>query len=72
MNVLHVFDVSAMVYAGNYTGTEWFGYPVGGIQYVLNRIALAVASYDWVVPCFDSPSFRNEIYSKYKNDTARY
>ena len=37
MNVLHVFDVSAMVYAGNYTGTEWFGYPVGGIQYEIGR-----------------------------------
>lgn len=72
MNVLHVFDVSAMVYAGNYTGTEWFGYPVGGIQYVLNRIALAVASYDWVVPCFDSPSFRNEIYSKYKSGREKH
>ena len=72
MNELHVYDISAMVYAGNYTGREWFGYPVGGIQYVLNRIAVAVASYDWIVPCFDSPSFRAKIYPKYKSGREKH
>ena len=56
-----------MVYAGGCHGETWYNYPSGGIKYVLNRIAVAVASNDYVVPCFDSPSFRTQMFKDYKN-----
>lgn len=66
MNELVVFDVSPMVYVGGSHKDEFWGYPVGGIKYFLNRLAVALAGRDFVVPCFDSPSFRSDLYPEYK------
>ena len=67
MNELVVCDVSSMVYVGTFGRKEEFwGYSVGGIHYFLDRMAVAFANRDSVILCFDSPSFRNELYEKYK------
>lgn len=62
MSELRVFDVSPMVHVGsNGFNTSYYGYPVGGIQYTLNFIALAVVEHGAVSLCFDSPSFRVKL-----------
>lgn len=62
MAKLHIFDVSPMVHVGhNGYKTSYYGYPVGGIQYLLNYLAVAYAEHGSVCMCFDSPSFRTKI-----------
>lgn len=66
MDKLHVFDVSPMIYAGGSHSDEYYGYPVGGIKYLMNRIAVAMVKDEDIVLCFDSPSFRSTGESNYK------
>lgn len=68
MNELHVYDMSSMVYTGA-TGmqTSFYGVPVGGIQYFLKYLAVAIMDRDCVIPCFDSPSFRMDLMPGYKS-----
>lgn len=69
MNDLHVFDVSPMVYVGDCgQDVKNFEYPVGGIQFVLSRLAVAFGQDDQVIMCFDSPSFRKQKASFGKYD----
>ena len=70
MNSLNVIDVSALVYVGS--TSEWFrersnfGFPVGGIHFLLRQLCVSFVSSDSVVLCFDSPSFRSDLLTGYK------
>ena len=67
MNELHVFDVSPMIYVGDKGRQETFyGLRVGGVQYLLNYLAVAYLDRDSVVLCFDSPNFRKTVFTGYK------
>lgn len=67
MNELVIYDMSAMVYYGGSHKEDFFGYPVGGIRYFLNHLAVDLVSRDCIVPCFDSPSFRTGLSTGYKS-----
>lgn len=75
MNDLTVIDVSAVVYTGSLSSfhedRRFYGYPVGGIHYLMRQIAVAFTGGDFVTLCFDSPSFRNELNPNYKSGRAR-
>lgn len=68
MNELQIYDMSSIVYTGA-TGMQanFYGVPVGGIQYFLKHLAVAIKDRDSVVPCFDSPSFRMDLMPDYKS-----
>ena len=66
MNELAIYDVSAFVNRGMSRKDEYYGYPTGGINYLMDRIAVSFINRNAVVLCFDSPSFRKEKYSEYK------
>lgn len=67
MDRLHVFDVSAMVFCGGSHQDDFYNYPVGGIKYLADRIAVALGDNEDIVLCFDSPSFRSSGDSHYKH-----
>lgn len=68
MTELHVFDVSAVVYTGDKGRKEmWYDLPVGGIRYFMRYVSSALVAKESIVLCFDSPSFRNELFSEYKS-----
>lgn len=71
MNELMVYDVSPIVYYGGSHREDYWGYPVGGIRCLLNRLAVAFGSGDHVILCFDSPSFRVNKNLNYKNGRER-
>lgn len=75
MNRLIVIDVSALVYTGSksewYRELESFGHPVGGIHYLMRQVSVALVSCDFVVLCFDSPSFRSKLFPDYKMGRVR-
>lgn len=71
MRELKIYDVSAMVNTGGSHKEDFFGYPVGGIHYVLNRIAVDLVDRNCLVLCFDSPSFRKGLYTQYKSGRER-
>ena len=68
---LCVFDVSSLVYRGSAGDrSSWYGLPTGGMKYLMDRIALSVVERDSIVLCFDSPSFRKDMYNGYKADRS--
>lgn len=68
---LCVFDVSSLVYRGSAGNRErWYGLPTGGMKYLMDRVALSIAERDSVVLCFDSPTFRKDIFPGYKADRS--
>lgn len=67
MTELHIFDVSALVHTGDKGRNEtWYDLPVGGIKYLMRYVTTMIAVKEPVVLCFDSPSFRNELFDGYK------
>ena len=70
MNNLNVIDVSAVVYTGasaqRFCERTSFGYPVGGIHYLMRQLCVSFGSYDAAVLCFDSPTRKQELLSGYK------
>ena len=75
MSDLKVIDVSAMIHYGcesvHYRDRTFYGYPVGGIHYLMQEIVASLIRRDHVAVCFDSPSFRVELYQKYKNGRVK-
>lgn len=75
MNNLNVIDVSAVVYTGasspRFSERTSFGYPVGGIHYLMRQLCVSLGSYDAVVLCFDSPTKKQELLSAYKEGRVR-
>lgn len=68
MNELQVFDVSPMIYVGDKGRQEsYYSLRVGGIRFLLNHLAVAFTDRDKVVLCFDSPSFRKDLFQGYKS-----
>lgn len=68
---LNVFDVSAFVYKGttsqNYGTRTYYGYPVGGIHYLMRYVATSLVQSDSVVLMFDGRNnFRRSVYLDYK------
>lgn len=70
MNNLNVIDVSAVVYTGatapRFSERTSFGYPVGGIHYLMRQLSVSFGSYDATVLCFDSPTKKQELLATYK------
>lgn len=75
MSDLKVIDVSAMIHYGcesvHYRDRTFYGYPVGGIHYLMQEIVASLIKRDHIAVCFDSPSFRVELYPKYKNGRVK-
>lgn len=71
MSSLSVMDVSALVYTG--TSSQFFkerqsyGFPVGGIHYLMRQICVTFGKMGSVVLCFDSPTFRAKLNADYKS-----
>lgn len=67
---LVIYDVSPYIYAAanvsKYNTKYSNNFPVGGIQYLMKYIAYDLNSRNDVVLCFDSKSFRKQIYPQYK------
>lgn len=75
MSDLSVIDVSALVYVGNtskhYCERTYYGYPVGGIHYLMRYVTTALIKRNGLVLCFDSPSFRVQIDNNYKSGRVK-
>ena len=71
MNALNIIDVSALVYTGNsskfYLDKTNYGFPVGGLHYLMKQVAVSFITHDAVLLCFDSPSFRKGVMPTYKS-----
>lgn len=71
MNRLNVIDVSSLVYVGTtsekFRDRSNYGFPVGGIHYLLRQLSISLKERDYAVLCFDSPSFRTELFPDYKS-----
>lgn len=69
-NALMIYDVSGLVYCGaraeKYKGLQSYGFPVGGIHYLMKHIVSDIQSGKDVALTFDSKSFRKEIDKTYK------
>lgn len=70
MSDLCVMDVSALVHTGNtskyYQDRMYYGYPVGGLHYLMKYVTMSLAKRDSVILCFDSQSFRVDLDPGYK------
>lgn len=68
---LSVIDVSALVHTAEhvdiYRERSYYGYPVGGIHFLMRQICTKVLLANDFVLCFDSPTFRKGLLSKYKS-----
>ncbi len=75
MNALNIIDVSACVYTGccskHFVDKLSFGYPVGGIHYLMRQICNTFGLGDSLVLCFDSPSQRSLEFQGYKSGRQR-
>lgn len=68
---LTIFDVSPFIYTGEnitYKYSRKKQFPIKGLNYFLKYLAATLATYDDVLICFDSKSFRKSIDSKYKSN----
>lgn len=67
---LVIYDVSPFVYAvadiKKYSDKYRHGFPVGGMLHFLKYLTLDLGCNNDVILCFDSKSFRKELYPKYK------
>lgn len=65
---LAIFDVSPFIYTGESITYKHrkHQFPIKGINYFLKYLSSSLASYDSVIVCFDSKSFRKNIDPKYK------
>jgi len=70
MNELNIFDVSALVHTGAaskfFRENKNYGFPVGGINYLMRQVCNCLVLRDPVVLCFDSPTFRKRLMPGYK------
>ncbi len=69
-DTLAIYDVSPFVYIGNYIRGNYqdklYGFPVKGVYYLLKYLSYDLAKNKDIVLCFDSRSFRKDIYKSYK------
>lgn len=68
---LNIYDVSGLVHCGqnirDYASRYAYGFPVGGMQYLLKHVVSDIVSFRDVVLCFDiGRSFRKDIDKRYK------
>lgn len=75
MKTLEIFDVSPYFYTAEnvdkFTNRLVGGFPVGGLQYFLKFLSLALKVNNDVVLCFDSRSFRKDLSDDYKSHRKR-
>lgn len=75
MSDLYVIDISALVHTAehtpNFSERRYYDYPVGGIHFLMRYVSIAFARGDAVVLCFDSPTFRKDLFTGYKNGRLR-
>ena len=68
---LYVIDASALVHTADsskyYADRLYYGYPVGGIHFLMRKLCNILIMHDDFVLCFDSPSFRKSIFRGYKH-----
>lgn len=71
MSDLNVIDVSAVVHTGmnceHYKNMSYYGYPTGGIYYLMMYVCNSLMLHDDVILCFDSPTFRKQLQTDYKD-----
>lgn len=70
---LRIYDVSAFVYMGttssNYGDRSFYGYPVGGIHYLMRHVSTALVMQDAVALMFDGRNnFRKGLSTDYKSN----
>ena len=67
--MLKILDVSALVHTGAsaFGDRQFYGYPVGGIHYLMRYVSTALLYRDDLALCFDSPSFRLQLQGNYKS-----
>lgn len=74
MGSLCVIDVSAVVYTGvnspRYRDMTSFGYPTGGISFLMKQLLVPMYEADDIILCFDSPTFRKQKMPEYKSARA--
>lgn len=70
MDNLNIIDVSALIYCGSmseyFSDKSNYGFSIGGIRYLMRQVITSIALGDYVVLCFDSPSFRKNLLDSYK------
>lgn len=72
-NNLHIYDVSAIVYAGTYKykNASYCKFPMGGVYNLMRNIIADLNTGKDIALCFDSKSKRKDMYPAYKADRAK-